>query len=166
MLVARRIGPVAAAALVKAGRAWLADPANENARQALVAQLRGVSGRAGGGVARLADGLTRQVEARRRGVGPWEREMMSLRYEVADLPSGEVRAAAFGAYLAQVGFAPEVVSLANRPADVRRQVLDGLDAEARALRTEAFGPEERRRALEAVEEARAACYRVGADPAA
>lgn len=160
-LVARRFGPVVAAALLKAGRTWLSDPANEPARAALLAQLRGISDRAGGSASRLAGGLARQVEARRRGVGPWEREMMSLRYEVADLPSGEVRAAAFGAYLVQIAWAAEVVTHAGRPAEARRQVLAGLENEARAVRAEAFGPDERRRALEALEDARVACYRQG-----
>lgn len=91
--------------------------------------------------------------------------MMSLRYEVADFPSGAVRQAAFGAYLAQISLAAEVVSLAGKPAETRRQVIEGLDNEARAVRREALGPDERARALQAIEDAKAACYRAGADAA-
>lgn len=108
--------------------------------------------------------LAAQVEARRRGVGAWEREMMQLRYEVAEMPSGDVRSAAFDAYLAQVGWARETVAAAGKPVDARRQVLTALETEAAAVRREAFGPDERRRAMEAIEETRAGIYRASVEP--
>ena len=39
-LLARRQGPAVAEALLRTGRAWLADPANEGTKQALLTQLR------------------------------------------------------------------------------------------------------------------------------
>gem|GEM_PF-4910759 len=154
-MVARRYGPRAAAALLRAGQRWLADPANEPARQALLERLRGVT-RGGGGAGRLAAGLARQIEARRGAVGPWERTMMELRYEASELPSGPDRASVVDAYVAQIGMAAQVADGASGDAP-RRQVLAALDNEERAIRREALGPDERRRALEAVETARRAC---------
>jgi hypothetical protein len=149
-MVARRYGPRAAMALLRAGQRWLADPANEPARQALLVRLRGVT-QGGGGAGRLAAGLVRQIEARRSAVGPWERTMMELRYEAAELPSGPDRAAVVDAYVAQIGLAAQVADGGDAP---QRQVLMALDNEERAIRSEALGPDERRRALDAVGRAR------------
>lgn len=151
-LVARRYGPRAATALLRAGRTWLADPANEPAKQALLARLRQLTV-GGGGAGRLAANLARQLEARRGGVGPWERTMMDLRYEAAELPTGPDRAAVVEAYVAQIAMAAQVMASAGGDG-TRRQVLRALEDEERAVRREALGPDERRRALEAMEQAR------------
>jgi hypothetical protein len=161
-MIARRLGPAAAATLLAAGRAWLANPENDDARAALAHQLRTLGGRAGGSAGRVAGGLARQVERRKVSVGSWEREVMSLRYEVAELASGPLRAAAFDAYLAQLAMGPLVVARAAQ-ADTRRQVLLAFDNEARAIAREALGPDERRRALEEIDAGREGCYRTDSD---
>jgi len=158
LVIGRRLGPAAAAALLGAARAWLADPANEHQRQRLIATLRDLSIRAGGQAGRMAQAAARQVESRRRSLAAWEREMMALRHEVVEHPSGPVRAAALEAYLLQISAGPRLVAEAHRPADARRAVLRALDDETRSMAADPLGPEERRRALEAVEDARAGCY--------
>ena len=47
-LLARRHAPKVAQLLLLRAQAWLADPANEEAKQALLAQLRAIAGKAGG----------------------------------------------------------------------------------------------------------------------
>jgi len=163
LVVGRRLGPAAAAALLGAARAWLADPANEHHRQRLLALLRDTSIRAGGRAGRMAQSVGRQVESRRRSLVAWEREMMSLRHEVTEHPTGPVRAAALEAYLVQIAAGPPLVTEAARPADARRAVLRALEEEARSVAADPLGPDERRRALEALEDARAGCYRATQD---
>ncbi|MFN8109520.1 MAG: hypothetical protein U0Y82_06695 [Thermoleophilia bacterium] len=158
VVVGRRLGPAVATALLAAARSWLADPANEQQRQRLVAMLRDVSIRAGGRAGRMAQQLAQQVELRRRSLVAWEREMIALRGEVSRHTSGSVRQAAMAAYLTQVGAGPHLVREARRPSDTRRAVLQALDGEARAVTGEPLGPDERRRALEAIDAARAECY--------
>lgn len=164
LVIGRRLGPAAAAALLGAARAWLADPANEHHRRRLVAMLRDLSLRAGGHAGRMAQAAAGQVESRRRSHAAWEREMMALRHEVTDHPTGPVRAAAMEAYLEQVAGGPRLVAESARPADARRAVLRALDEEARSIGADPLGPDERRRALEAVDAARAGCYRVAREP--
>jgi hypothetical protein len=163
IVVARRLGPAAAAALLAAGRSWLADPANEDKKQQLVAQLRGVSVAVGGAAGRSAGAFARQLERRRRSVRAWRRETAALRAEIGTHPTGEVRAAALDAYLVQLAAAPLLLVGRPKPSEVRRRVLAALDEEARALPSEPLGPDERRRVSEAMDRARADCYRITRD---
>ncbi len=152
-ILARRQGAAAAQALMRKGSAWMADPANDAARQALLDQLRVGAGRAGGTAARLAARVSKEIERRRVSVGSWERDLMSLRYEVADMAPGPVRDAALDAYAAQASAAVHLVGGAK----ARDEVLRALGAEERMLATERLGVDERRRAIDAVVAARAAC---------
>lgn len=156
-LVARRQGPVVAQALLRSGRAWLADPANEGTKQALLAQLRSAAEIAGGTAAAMSARLAREVEKRRVSVAAWERDLMSLRYEVADMAPGPVRDAALEAYAAQAAAAIHLVTAARDVERARAQVLGALDAEERMLRAERLGADEKRRAILAVALARRAC---------
>lgn len=117
-----------------------------------------MGGTAGGVASRLAGEITR-----RKGTSPatWERELMSLRYEVVDMAPGPVREAALDAYAAQAWAGVSLVGAApsGRVARVRRRVVTALGTEGELLRTERLSHQERRRASEAVEAARAACYR-------
>lgn len=160
-LLARRHGRAAVQVLVRAAYAWLSDPANEPARRQLVDQLMSWSGRANDTAGRLAGRLAREVERRRVTVGSWERDLMRLRYEIADMPSGATRDAALEAYLSQARAGVHLVTAASRPADARRQVLAALGAEIGMVRRERFTPPERRRALDALEEAQEACLGAG-----
>lgn len=163
-LLARRQGPVVAAALMRTARAWLADPANEGARRALVDQLRGAADKAGGTAGRLGGRLAREIDRRRVTIAAWERDLMSLRYEVADMAPGPVRQAALDAYAAQASAGVHLIADARRPADARAKVLAALEAEERMLRGERLGAAERESAIAAVVAARVAC--AGRAPAA
>lgn len=156
-LLARRQGPVVAQALLRSGRAWLADPANEGTRQALLAQLRSAAEVAGGTASLLSARIAREVE--KRGVSPaaWERDLMALRYEIADMAPGPVRAAALDAYAAQARAGVHLVTAARDREKARGEVLGALDAEARMLRGERLSAGEREAALAAVAESRRAC---------
>lgn len=156
-LLARRQGVAAGQALLKKGSAWLADPANEGTRQALVEQLRSGAERAGGTAARLGSRLAQEVEKRRVSAAAWERDLMALRYEVADMAPGPIRDAALDAYVAQVSAAVHLIGGARRPGRARADVARALAAEERMLRTERLGSAERRRAIDAVHSAQAAC---------
>lgn len=156
-LIARRQGAAAAQALLRRGAAWMADPANEQARDALVEQLRTGAERAGGAAGRMAARIAKEIEKRRVSVSAWERDVMALRYEIADMAPGPVREAALDAYAAQVGAGVHLVRGATRPGQARADVLRALDAEARMLRTERLAEAERARAMAAVAAARAAC---------
>lgn len=156
-ILARRQGAAAAQALMRKGSAWMADPSNDAARRALVEQLRTGAERAGGTAARLGARLAKEVEKRRVSVAAWERDLMSLRYEVADMAPGPVRDAALEAYAAQVSAAVHLIGGSNSPSRARAEVLRALDAEERMLRGERLGADERRRAIDAVIAARAAC---------
>lgn len=161
-MLARRYGPRAVTLLLATARAWLADPANERKRAEVVDQLDGWSRRVGGGAGGLASRLAREI-TRRKDVSPatWERELMSLRYEIVDMSPGAVREAALEAYTAQAWAGVSLVGAAPaaRTARVRRRIVTALGTESELLRTERLSHEERRRATEAVETARAACYR-------
>jgi hypothetical protein len=155
-LLARRHGVAAAQALLRAARAWMAEPANEEARGALLAQLRSWAERAGGAAGRLSARLARELERRRVSVGAWERDLMSLRYEIVDMAPGPVREAALAAYTAQARAGVHLIAAAGKPEDARRQVLAALRAEAGQLARERLSAAEREAALEAVAEARRA----------
>ncbi len=156
-ILARRQGAAAAQMLLRKGSAWLADPANDAARQALVEQLRLGAERAGGTVARLSARLAKEVDGRRVSVAAWERDLMGLRYEVADMAPGPVRDAALDAYAAQVSSAVHLIAGSSRPNRARDDVMRALVAEERMLRSERLGAQERQKAIDAVTAARAAC---------
>jgi hypothetical protein len=162
-LLARRHGPKVAQLLLLKAQAWLADPANEEAKQALLAQLRAIAGKAGGAAGRLSAGLAREVEKRRVTVGAWERDLMGLRYEIADMAPGPMRQAALIAYASQARAGVHLIADAKRPADARRQVVAALRSEQRMLHGDRLSPVERERALAAVGDALTAC---GAAPEA
>lgn len=163
-LLARRQGPAVAQALLRTARAWLADPANEGTKRALVSQLRTAADMAGGTAGRLSARLAREVDTRKVSVQAWERDLMSLRYEVADMAPGPVRDAALDAYAAQASAGIHLIAGARRPTQARAQVLGALESEERMLRTERLGAAERERATAAVVAARVAC--AGRAPAA
>jgi len=156
-ILGRRYGRVAAEALLRSGREWLADPANEATKQAYVQQLRAWAQRAGGLAGRMSTRLAREVERRRVSVGAWERDLMALRYEIADMAPGPMRDAAIDAYATQARAGVHLVGGASRPDDARRHVLAALRAEASMLASERLSEDERRRALEAIADARASC---------
>ena len=156
-ILARKQGAAAAQALLRKGSAWLADPGNDAARQALVEQLRVGAERAGGTAAALAARLAKEVDKRRVSVSAWERDLMSLRYEVADMAPGPVRDAALGAYAAQVSAGVHLIASAGNPDRARADVLRALVAEERMLRSERLGADEKARAIAAVTAAREAC---------
>jgi hypothetical protein len=163
-LLASRYGAAAAQTLLRSARAWMADPANDATRSALVDQLRVWAERAGGAAGRLSARLAREVERRKVTVGAWERDLMALRYDIADMAPGPVREAALRAYAAQARAGGHLIASASRPAEARRQVLHALDAEAKMLRTERLLADERQAALEAIAEAARACAEtVGAE---
>jgi len=155
-ILGRRYGQVAAAALLRSGREWLADPANDETKQAYLRQLRAWAERAGGIAGRMSARLAREVERRRVSVGAWERDLMALRYEIADMAPGPMRDAALEAYASQARAGVHLVPGSSRPVDARRQVLAALRAEASMLSRERLSADERRRALEALADARAA----------
>jgi hypothetical protein len=155
-LLARRQGAAAAQVLMRKATAWMADPGNDAARRALVEQLRLGAERAGGAAAQLAARLAREVEKRRVSVAGWERDLMSLRYEVADMAPGPIRDAALAAYAAQVSAAVHLVAAAPNRGSARGDVMRALAAEERMLRGERLGAEERGKAIDAVVAARAA----------
>lgn len=156
-ILARRQGAAAAQVLLRKGSAWIADPGNDAARQALVEQLRTGAGRAGGSAARLGARLAKEVDKRRVSVAAWERDLMSLRYEIADIAPGPVRDAALGAYAAQASAGVHLIAGAGNRSRARADVLRALAAEERMLRSERLAADERRRAIEAVVAAREAC---------
>jgi hypothetical protein len=156
-LIARRQGPAVARLLLRRAKAWLEDPANEATRQALLEQLRSSAEKAGGAAGRLSARVAREVERRRVSVGAWERDLMALRYEIADMAPGPVREAALGAYAAQARAGVHLVGSARRPDEARRRVEAALVAEERMLRSERLSADERERALAALADALHAC---------
>ncbi len=155
--IAADLGPEAADALARTARTWLADPANTAARDRLATALTEISRRAGGTTAALAGSAAGVVARYRTGTGAWERALMSARYAIPQLPSGEARAAALETYLAMTEAGPGVIFAARDRARARREVVTALDLEARMLRTEALGPRERALALDINARSRAAC---------
>ena len=162
----RRHGKAAVAVLALSARAWLEDPSNEGKRRALVGNLRDWSRRAGGSAGRSAAKLAQQIERRRATIGAWERELLGLRYEIADLAHGAARDAALEAYAAHAAAGAHLVEVASRPAKARRRVLAALASEAALLPGDGLTAVERERALEAIERAQVACYRVSTARAA
>jgi len=156
-LLARRQGAAAAQALLQNGRAWMADPANDATKQALLVQLRGYAEVAGGTIGQVSAKLARDVEKRRVSVSAWERDLMAMRYEVVDMAPGPVREAALDAYVAQASAGVHLIASASKPQQARVGVIRALDAETRMLRTERLSADERRRAMDAVAAARATC---------
>lgn len=156
-LLARRQGPVVAQALLRSGKAWLADPANEGTKQALLAQLRTGAEVAGGTAATLSARIAREVEKRKVSPAAWERDLMALRYEIADMAPGPVRAAALEAYAAQAQAGVHLVTAASDREKVRAEVLRALDAEGRMLGAERLSADERDAAAAALVAARRAC---------
>lgn len=156
----RRHGRIAVALLIASARAWIADPDNERVRRDLVRNLRDWSGRAGGKAGRSAARLARQIERRRATVAGWERELSALRYEIIDLPQGTAREAALDTYCTHCAAGFRFVERAVSPAKARRRVLAALASEEALIPGEGMSSLERERALEAVDRARAACYRV------
>ena len=156
-VLAKRQGAAAAQSLLQSGRAWMADPANESSKQALLVQLRQYAERAGGTVGELSAKLYRDVEKRRVSVASWERDLMAMRYEVVDMAPGPVREAALAAYVAQASAGIHLINSASTPQQARIDVLRALEAEERMLRGERLSGDERRRALDAIAAARAAC---------
>jgi hypothetical protein len=160
-LLARKQGAAVARALMQHAQAWMADPANDATKRALVEQLRGLAERAGGAAGRLSARLATEVDRRRVSVAAWERDLMSLRYEIADMAPGPVRQAALDAYVAQASAAVHLIESPARP-DQARDVLRALEAEERMLASERLTAAERGRAIEAVAASRAACAERGA----
>ena len=156
-VLAKRQGAAAAQSLLQSGRAWMADPANESSKQALLVQLRQYAERAGGTVGELSAKLYRDVEKRRVSVASWERDLMAMRYEVVDMAPGPVREAALAAYVAQASAGVHLINGASKPNEARVGVIRALDAEERMLRGERLSADEKGRALQAVAAARAAC---------
>jgi hypothetical protein len=156
-LLARKQGPKVARLLLLKAQAWLDDPANEEAKRALIAQLRTVAEKAGGAVGRMSARLAREVEKRKVSPAAWERDLMSLRYEIADMAPGPMREAAIAAYATQARAGVHLIGDARRPEEARRQVVAALRAEQRMLRGDRLSAAERERALAAVEEALASC---------
>jgi hypothetical protein len=156
-LLARKQGPRVARLLLLKAQAWLADPANEETKQALIAQLRQIAEKAGGAAGRMSARLAREVEKRRVSPAAWERDLMGLRYEIADMAPGPMREGAIAAYASQARAGVHLIADAKRPDEARRQVIAALRAEQRMLRGDRLSAAERERALAAVEEALAAC---------
>ena len=155
--IAADVGPEAADALVRSARTWMSDPANAAARERLLGALVEISRRAGGRTAALAGSAAGVVARYRSGTGAWERELMTARYAIPQLHSGEARATALETYLAMTEAAPDIIAGARDRTRARLEVVIALDLEARMLRTEALGPRERALALEINARARTAC---------
>jgi hypothetical protein len=161
MMLARKQGAAMAKMLLQQAQAWMADPANDATKRALVDQLRVIAERAGGAAGTLSARLAKEVDRRRVSVAAWERDLMSLRYEIADMGPGQIRDAAFDAYVAQASAGVHLIDDPSRP-EQARDVLRALEAEERMLASERLSADERRRATEAVVAARVACAERGA----
>ena len=158
LLIAKRQGPAVAALLMRRAQAWLEDPANEvDPPGAASPTLRSSAEKAGGAAGRLSARVAREVERRRVSVGAWERDLMTLRYEIADMAPGPVRVAALNAYCAQARAGVHLIANARREDEARRGVEGALVAEQRMLRRERLTDDERDQALAAVADALHAC---------
>lgn len=156
-LLARRYGAAAVQSFARSAQAWLADPANEEVKAQLVAQLRAWQTRATGVASQTAGALARQVERRRVSVSEWERDVMDLRYELPGLPDGAVRDAGLRAYENQVRGGVHLIAHARRPERAREHVVAALQAERRMLAGERLTAAERARLEAAVDAALEAC---------
>jgi hypothetical protein len=94
-------------------------------------------------------------------VAAWERDLMGLRYEMADMAPGPMREAAIAAYSSQARAGVYLIADAKRSEEARRQVVAALRAEQRMLRGDRLSSSERGQARAAVEEALAACGAAG-----
>ena len=160
-MLARKQGAAVAKLFLQQAQAWMADPANDATKRALVEQLRALGDRAGGAAGRLSARLAREVDRRRVSVAAWERDLMSLRYEIADMAPGPIRDAALDAYVAQASAGVHLIDDPGKP-ERARDVVRALEAEERMLASERLSRDERRRAAGAVAAARAACAERGA----
>jgi hypothetical protein len=160
-MLARKQGAAMAKLLLQHAQEWMADPANDAAKRALVEQLRGIAERAGGAAGRLSARLAKEVDRRKVSVAAWERDLMSLRYEIADMAPGPVRDAALDAYVSQASAGVHLIDDPGRP-DKVRDVVRALEAEQRMLASERLTRDERRRAIDAIDAARVACAERGA----
>lgn len=157
-LAARRYGPVAAARLARAVRAWIANPSNAAARAELEGQLASWAGRAAGSVSDTAGRLMTELERRRRmSVPAWERELIGLRMDLA-MSHGPEREAVLTAYAEGAEGAVVLVAEAQRPADALRDVLETFRAE-RAMLAGDLPRADRDRAVRALDRVAAACRR-------
>ncbi|HTI32680.1 MAG TPA: hypothetical protein VL422_03320 [Miltoncostaea sp.] len=160
-MLARRQGAAVAKLLLQQAQAWMADPANDATKRALVIQLQGLAVRAGGAAGMLSARLAREVDRRKVSVAAWERDLMSLRYEIADMAPGDFRDAAIDAYVAQASAGVHLIDDPGKP-EQARDVIRALEAEERMLRGERLTADETRRCVDAVAAARAACAERGA----
>lgn len=151
LVLVRRYGVRAAGQFVKAAQDWVADPANEPAKQRLLEQLGEWGRRAGGATARSAEALQRQVEKRKVSVGAWERDLMDLRHELPGLRRGQAREAAVRAYENQVRAGVHLIAHARSPVRAREEVTAALRAEIGMLRRERLGEAERERLVGAAQ---------------
>lgn len=151
-MAARRLGPAVAAALLKAGRDWLADPANDAKKQALAAQVRGAGERMGGAPRRLSGVILARLAGPRPAPGPrWAREVARMREHASATPAGPQRGLLFDAYVEAIHRAGDAPP---QGAPEARAAADALAREAEAVVREPFGPAERERALDALRGAR------------
>jgi hypothetical protein len=160
-MLARKQGAAMAKLLLLHAQEWMADPANDATKRALVEQLRGIAERAGGSAGRLSARLAKEVDRRKVSVAAWERDLMSLRYEIADMAPGPVRDAALDAYVSQASAGVHLIDDPGRP-DKVRDVVRALEAEQRMLASERLTRDERRRAIDAIDAARIVCAERGA----
>ena len=140
--------------MLRAAKSWLEDPANDEKRRALIAQVTNVGTRLGGAPQVLAKTITRQLAwGRRRAPGEWEREVSRMRRHITETPSGPERAMLTDAYVEALGRGPRgaLESLSGKDA---REVADVYEREAEAVVREPLGPDERERALDALRSAR------------
>ena len=157
LLLARRYGVAAVAALARSANAWLADPANDAKRQELVGALRDWSRKAQGAAGRTAATLAQQVERRKVSTAAWERDLMDLRHDLPGIPHGPARDGALRYYESQLRGGVHLIAHARSPARAREEVLAALRAEGAMLHRERLTDEERERLLAAVGSAVVAC---------
>ena len=64
-MLARKQGAAMAKLLMQEAQAWMADPANDVAKRALVEHLRGIAEKAGGAAGRLSSRLAKEIDRRK-----------------------------------------------------------------------------------------------------
>lgn len=161
--IARKYGPWAAAKLARAGQAWIADPENLARRDELVAQLRAWSEKASGTAAATASRLADDVGAKRRlSVAAWERDLMEKRMDLERASSPPRREAALVAYAEEAEAAVSILDEAPREQKMI-EIEETFVAERGMLRSSGLSPDDKARALRAVDRALAACHRAVAN---